>query len=64
MMHGAVEANHAGFTGTGFVNYANEIGSYVEWTVDAVAGHAGTNTVQATATTVHGGPNVDSLTLG
>ncbi|MEU9011803.1 cellulase family glycosylhydrolase [Streptomyces sp. NPDC048479] len=32
---GVVESNHAGFTGTGFVNYNNSTGSYVEWTVDA-----------------------------
>lgn len=30
---GAVEANHTGYSGTGFVNYDNVIGSYVEWTV-------------------------------
>ncbi|NUR82756.1 MAG: hypothetical protein HOY71_01570, partial [Nonomuraea sp.] len=34
---GAVESNHAGFTGTGFVNYDNVTGSYVEWTVNAAA---------------------------
>ena len=32
---GLVESNHAGFTGTGFVNYDNAVGSYVEWTVTA-----------------------------
>ncbi|HEV2784348.1 MAG TPA: chondroitinase-B domain-containing protein [Actinophytocola sp.] len=37
IFHGVVEANHAGFTGTGFVNSDNEIGSYVEWTVTAAA---------------------------
>jgi chitinase len=35
---GVVESNHAGFTGTGFVNYDNVAGSYVEWTVTATAG--------------------------
>ena len=35
---GVVESNHAGFTGTGFVNYDNVAGSYVEWTVAAAAG--------------------------
>jgi hypothetical protein len=34
---GAVESNHTGFTGTGFVNYDNAAGSYVEWTVTAAA---------------------------
>jgi len=35
IFHGVVEANHAGFTGTGFVNYHNEIGSYVSFAVTA-----------------------------
>src|SRR5262249_19065316 len=30
IFHGTVDNNHAGFSGTGFVNYANEVGSYVE----------------------------------
>ncbi len=30
---GVVESNHAGYSGTGFVNYDNVSGSYVEWTV-------------------------------
>ncbi|MEU0570720.1 carbohydrate-binding protein, partial [Nonomuraea sp. NPDC005983] len=34
---GAVESNHTGFTGTGFVNYDNVTGSYVEFTVTAAA---------------------------
>ena len=34
---GAVESNHAGFTGTGFVNYDNLAGSYVQWNVSAAA---------------------------
>ncbi|MET9419843.1 MULTISPECIES: cellulase family glycosylhydrolase [unclassified Streptomyces] len=32
---GLVESDHAGFTGSGFVNYDNVSGSYVQWTVDA-----------------------------
>ncbi|WP_344938196.1 glycoside hydrolase family 88 protein [Sphaerisporangium flaviroseum] len=32
---GAVESDHPGFTGTGFVNYDNLTGSYVDWTVDS-----------------------------
>lgn len=32
---GAVESNWSGFTGRGFVNLTNVVGSYVEWTVDA-----------------------------
>ncbi|MEV6107942.1 carbohydrate-binding protein [Streptomyces sp. NPDC051940] len=34
---GLVESNHTGFTGTGFVNYDNVTGSYVEFTVNAAA---------------------------
>ncbi len=32
---GVVESNHAGFTGSGFVNFDNVIGSSVEYTVNA-----------------------------
>ncbi|WP_329128125.1 carbohydrate-binding protein [Streptomyces sp. NBC_01465] len=34
---GAVESNHLGFNGTGFVNYDNITGSYAEWTVESSA---------------------------
>lgn len=34
---GVVESNHAGFSGTGFVNGENTVGPYVEWTVDVTA---------------------------
>ncbi|GAA4583434.1 family 20 glycosylhydrolase [Planotetraspora phitsanulokensis] len=34
---GVAESNHAGFSGTGFVNYDNAAGSYVQWTVNAAA---------------------------
>ncbi|MEV1170710.1 glycosyl hydrolase family 28 protein [Nonomuraea sp. NPDC049784] len=40
---GVVESNHAGFSGTGFVNYDNVAGSYVEFAVNA--GAAGTATL-------------------
>ncbi|WP_157247302.1 CBM35 domain-containing protein [Nonomuraea typhae] len=40
---GAVEANHPGFSGTGFVNSDNAAGPYTEWTVHAPA--AGTATL-------------------
>jgi alpha-L-fucosidase len=32
---GVVESNHAGFSGTGFVNLDNVVGSSVQWTVNA-----------------------------
>jgi alpha-L-fucosidase len=38
--NGVVEANHPGFSGTGFVNYDNAVGGYVEWTVDAATAGA------------------------
>jgi hypothetical protein len=31
----AVASNHTGFTGTGFVDYTNTTGGYIEWTVNA-----------------------------
>ncbi|WP_431900322.1 glycosyl hydrolase family 28 protein [Nonomuraea sp. bgisy101] len=40
---GVVESNHAGYSGTGFVNYDNLVGSSVEFTVTAAA--AGTATL-------------------
>jgi unsaturated rhamnogalacturonyl hydrolase len=44
IFHGVVESNHAGYSGTGFVNYSNETGSYVEWTVNVPAAVNGTLT--------------------
>lgn len=35
---GVVESNHAGFSGTGFVNYDNVVGSSVEYTITADQG--------------------------
>src|SRR5262245_7780619 len=34
---GTVATNHPGYTGSGFVDYTNVTGSYVEFTVDAAA---------------------------
>ncbi|WP_344836193.1 CBM35 domain-containing protein [Nonomuraea dietziae] len=34
---GVVDTKHAGYTGSGFVDYANVAGSYVEFTVSAAA---------------------------
>ncbi|GAA2647876.1 discoidin domain-containing protein [Nonomuraea recticatena] len=36
----SVAANHAGFTGSGFVDYVNVAGGYVEWTVTAATAGA------------------------
>lgn len=41
---GVVESNHAGFTGTGFVNFNNVAGSYVEYQVTAAKAGAHTLT--------------------
>src|SRR5207249_106031 len=51
---GVVESNHAGYTGTGFVNYDNATGGYVEWTVTAAAAGPATLTIRyANGTTVN-----------
>ncbi|MFI6595259.1 CBM35 domain-containing protein [Nonomuraea sp. NPDC050536] len=36
----AVAANHTGFTGSGFVDYVNVAGGYVEWSVQSTGGPA------------------------
>jgi hypothetical protein len=51
---GTVASNHTGFSGTGFVDYTNVTGSYVQFTVTAA--NAGTATVSvryANGTTVN-----------
>jgi alpha-L-fucosidase len=64
IFHGTADSDHTGFSGTGFVNYANEVGSYVEVTVpDAQAGPAtltlryanGTTANRPLAVSVNGG---------
>jgi unsaturated rhamnogalacturonyl hydrolase len=42
IFEGAVNSDHTGFTGTGFVNYDNVVGSYVEFTVNAAQAGAAT----------------------
>src|SRR6185437_1026490 len=52
VFHGTVDADHTGFTGTGFVNSTNETGAYVEFTVQATAaGSAGLTFRYANGTT-------------
>lgn len=51
--HGTVASNHAGYSGTGFVDYENAVGGYVEYDVNAA--QAGTHSLTfryANATTV------------
>ncbi|MFI7134281.1 cellulase family glycosylhydrolase [Nonomuraea sp. NPDC050153] len=43
---GVVESNHAGYSGTGFVNYDNTTGSYVEFAVDAATAGPATLTLR------------------
>ncbi|MFI6318109.1 discoidin domain-containing protein [Nonomuraea sp. NPDC050556] len=59
-----IDTKHAGYTGTGFVDYVNVAGSYVEWTVTAAAAgnHQlafrfanGTTTARPVGVTVNGG---------
>jgi len=51
---GVVDSNHAGFSGTGFVNYNNATGGYVEWSVDAAqAGNTTLTFRYANGTTVN-----------
>ncbi|MFI7697432.1 cellulase family glycosylhydrolase [Nonomuraea sp. NPDC049480] len=51
---GAVESNHTGYSGTGFVNYVNATGSYVEFAVDAATAGPATLTFRyANGTTIN-----------
>jgi endoglucanase len=70
---GLAESNHAGYTGTGFVNYDNATGSYVEFTVGAASsGPAtltfrfanGTTANRPMAVTVNGGTAVSVAFTG
>ncbi|MFF6961659.1 glycoside hydrolase family 88 protein [Streptomyces sp. NPDC008317] len=63
VFHGTVDRDHLGYTGTGFVNTANEAGAYVEFSVSAPAAggfalalrHAnGTGEGRAGTVSVHG----------
>jgi hypothetical protein len=42
--HGVVQTNHLGYSGSGFVDTANEVGTYVQWTVTPT--QAGSATVR------------------
>jgi alpha-L-fucosidase len=51
---GTVASNHTGFSGTGFVDYTNIAGSYVEWTLTtATAGNATITLHYANGTTTN-----------
>jgi hypothetical protein len=56
---GLVESNHAGYSGTGFVNYDNVTGSFVEWSVPAsTAGQATVALRYANGTTLNRPMNI------
>ncbi|MFC5005062.1 PQQ-dependent sugar dehydrogenase [Dactylosporangium cerinum] len=69
---GVVEANHAGYTGTGFVNYDNVTGSYVQFTVSVTAAGSypltlryanGTTVDRPMDVTVNGAPAAPGLSF-
>ncbi len=61
---GVVESNHAGFTGTGFVNYDNATGSYVECAISASSAGSATLTFRyANGTTANRPLSVNGTTV-
>ncbi|WP_067140165.1 PQQ-dependent sugar dehydrogenase [Microtetraspora malaysiensis] len=42
----SVATNHTGYTGTGFVDYVNTVGGYIEWTVNAASAGPATLTLR------------------
>jgi chitinase len=61
---GVVESNHAGFTGTGFVNYDNASGSYVECSATAAqAGSVSLTLRYANGTTINRPMSVNGQTV-
>ncbi len=61
---GVVESNHAGFTGTGFVNLDNVAGSYVECTISAAEAGSATLTFRyANGTTVNRPMSINGTTV-
>ncbi|MFF3670667.1 PQQ-dependent sugar dehydrogenase [Microtetraspora malaysiensis] len=42
----AVATNHTGYTGTGFVDYVNTVGGYIEWTINAASAGPATLTLR------------------
>ncbi|MEW2522910.1 glycoside hydrolase family 88 protein [Actinacidiphila alni] len=66
IFHGTVDTDHLGYTGTGFVNTANEAGAYVEFAVDAPAAGAATLALRysnGTAATRPSGVGVNGTTV-
>jgi alpha-L-fucosidase len=55
---GVVEANHLGFSGTGFVNYDNAAGSSVQWSFSGTAGAATLSIRYANGTTTNRPMNI------
>jgi unsaturated rhamnogalacturonyl hydrolase len=73
IFEGQVNSDHPGFTGTGFVNYDNVVGSYVEFAVTAPAAGTftltfryanGTSTNRPVDVAVNGSVKVPNLAFG
>ncbi|HCT79107.1 MAG TPA: chitinase [Micromonosporaceae bacterium] len=60
---GVVESNHVGFTGTGFVNYNNVSGSYVEFAVNSPGGTFALEFRYANGTTINRPVTVNGIAL-
>lgn len=56
IVKGAAESNHSGYSGTGFVNGDNVVGSYVEFTVTAASAGTGTIAIRYSNGTADPGP--------
>ncbi|MEU6017495.1 PQQ-dependent sugar dehydrogenase [Streptomyces sp. NPDC047515] len=56
IVHGVVESNHSGYSGTGFVNGDNVVGSHVEFTVDAASAGTGRIAIRYSNGTTTGRP--------
>ncbi|MFE5093024.1 PQQ-dependent sugar dehydrogenase [Streptomyces sp. NPDC056638] len=56
IVQGAAESNHSGYSGTGFVNGDNVVGSYVEFTVTAASAGTGQIAIRYSNGTTAGRP--------
>lgn len=54
--HGVVQTNHLGYSGSGFVDTANEVGTYVQWTVTPTRAGSATLRVRFANGTTGGRP--------
>ncbi|WP_084557610.1 glycoside hydrolase family 88 protein [Hamadaea tsunoensis] len=61
VFHGTVDADHTGYTGSGFVNSTNEAGAYVEWSVPATSASAVTLVIRYSEGVAAGRPATVAL---